>query len=313
MEIIFKSAINIVFIIYGISIPIFLIFKNINSKNILKTLLISVLIFISFYIYKIGGYNMINKHELEIKKKNEKVSTKERIKEKDTEEGESKETLKEEVTTTTKKEITTTKVKEKTTTIKDDYEYNITNATYIDGVLIVNKTYALPKNFKPSNPYQKVNGQRYCSLCIDKTTYEHFQEMKADAEAIGLNIWIQSGYRSYDLQKDLYDDYVLRDGKAMADTYSARPGHSEHQTGLAFDLNTITDDFAYTDEGKWVNEVAYKYGFILRYPKGKDHITGYKYEPWHLRYVGYDLASKLYNNGDWITLEEYFNLTSVYE
>ena len=136
--------------------------------------------------------------------------------------------------------------------------------------------------------------------------------MKADATSLGLNIWIQSGYRSYELQESLYNKYVNRDGKIAADTYSARPGHSEHQTGLAFDLNTITDDFQYTDEGKWINDNCYKYGFILRYPKGKEHYTGYKYESWHLRYVGTNLATKLYNNGDWITLEEHFNLTSEY-
>ena len=136
--------------------------------------------------------------------------------------------------------------------------------------------------------------------------------MKADATALGLNIWIQSGYRSYELQSELYNNYVNRDGKLAADTYSARPGHSEHQTGLAFDLNTISDDFAYTNEGKWVNENAWKYGYILRYPKGKDDITGYKYEPWHFRYVGKDLAKELYNGGDWITLEEHFDLTSIY-
>ena len=137
--------------------------------------------------------------------------------------------------------------------------------------------------------------------------------MRDDASDNGLNIWIQSGYRSYGFQKELYDNYVKEDGKEAADTYSARPGHSEHQTGLAFDLNTITDDFQYTNEGIWVNENCYKYGFILRYPKGKEEITGYKYESWHLRYVGVELATKLYNNGDWITLEEHFNLTSEYK
>ena len=136
--------------------------------------------------------------------------------------------------------------------------------------------------------------------------------MKADMASLGMNIWIQSGYRSYSLQESLYNKYVNRDGKLAADTYSARPGYSEHQTGLAFDLNSISDEFQDTSEGKWVNENAWRYGFILRYPKSKESITGYKYESWHLRYVGEDLAAKLYNNGDWITLEEHFNLTSKY-
>jgi D-alanyl-D-alanine carboxypeptidase len=99
---------------------------------------------------------------------------------------------------------------------------------------------------------------------------------------------------------------------AQADTYSARPGHSEHQTGLCFDLNSIDDSFAYTNEGKWVNNNAHLYGFIIRYPKGKESITGYQYESWHLRYVGKDLANKLYNDGNWLTMEEYYGLSSKY-
>ena len=130
---------------------------------------------------------------------------------------------------------------------------------------------------------------------------------------MGLNIWIQSGYRPESVQEKLYNNYVARDGKVAADTYSSRPGHSEHQTGLCFDLNSITDAFANTQEGKWVNENAYRYGFIIRFPKGKENETGYKYESWHLRYVGTDLSYKLYNNGNWISLEDYFGVTSEYD
>ena len=137
--------------------------------------------------------------------------------------------------------------------------------------------------------------------------------MQADAQSIGLNLYISSGFRSYTYQENLYNNYVAQDGKEEADTYSARPGHSEHQTGLAFDLNTIDDSFAYTEEGKWVQENCQKYGLILRYPKGKETQTGYQYESWHLRYVGKELAQKLYNNGNWITLEEYYKLTSIYQ
>ena len=201
------------------------------------------------------------------------------------------------------KEVEVQKPKEKTNeTIK-----------IIDGILIVNKTYPLPEDYVPTNTYEEVKDFDYCSTCIDKEAYKSYEKMRDDASDNGLNIWIQSGYRSYGFQKELYDNYVKEDGKEAADTYSARPGHSEHQTGLAFDLNTITDDFQYTNEGIWVNENCYKYGFILRYPKGKEEITGYKYESWHLRYVGVELATKLYNNGDWITLEEHFNLTSEYK
>lgn len=186
---------------------------------------------------------------------------------------------------------------------------NINGVTYVDGIMIVNKTYALPETYRPTNSGE----YEYCTTCLTEETLNAFSAMQADAGAIGLNLYISSGFRSYSYQQNLYNNYVYQDGQEAADTYSARPGHSEHQTGLAFDLNTIDDSFAYTDEGKWVAENCYKYGLILRYPSGKESQTGYQYESWHLRYVGNELAEKLYNNGDWITLEENFNLTSVYE
>lgn len=173
----------------------------------------------------------------------------------------------------------------------------INGVAYIDNILIVNKTYSLPSSFGGELTSEVTNA---------------FNLMNADAKALGLNLWIQSGYRSYSRQEAIYNSYVLNDGQMNADTYSARPGHSEHQTGLAFDLNSIEDSFTYTNEGKWVNNNCYRYGFIIRYPYGKDNITGYMHESWHLRYVGTELASKLYNNGDWITLEEYYGITSSY-
>ena len=103
------------------------------------------------------------------------------------------------------------------------------------------------------------------------------------------------------------------DGKEKADTYSARAGYSEHQTGLAIDLNSIDMTFDNTDESNWLKDNCYKYGFIIRYPNDKEDITGYMYEPWHIRYVGKNLANVLYNNGDWITLEEYYGIDSKYE
>ena len=127
--------------------------------------------------------------------------------------------------------------------------------------------------------------------------------MDADATALGLNLYISSGYRSYYTQDKIYNNYVAKDGKQKADTYSARAGHSEHQTGLAFDLNSVSSSFGYTDEGKWIKDNCYLYGFIIRYPEGKESITGYMYEPWHLRYVG-DVASNIYESN--LCLEEYF-------
>ena len=199
----------------------------------------------------------------------------------------------------------------KGTTSKGFQIQEINGATYIDGVLIANKTYALPQDFIPTNPDQPVNADR-SSTCLDKTLMNAWKIMLKDATAKGLNIYIASGYRSYNYQVNVYNRYVKSDGAAVADTYSSRPGNSEHQTGLCFDLNTIEDSFQYTNEGKWVNDNCYKYGFCIRFPKGKDSATGYQYESWHLRYVGVDLATKLYNNGDWLSLEEYFGITSEY-
>ena len=176
--------------------------------------------------------------------------------------------------------------------------YTKNGLTYIDGYLVANKTYYLPSTYNPG---------------LDSTVQSQANLMFADAKAVGLNIYLSSGFRSYSTQKNIYNNYVSRDGKAKADTYSARLGHSEHQTGLAFDVNQIDNSFDNTPEAIWLSNNCYKYGFILRYPKGKDNETGYMYESWHFRYVGTDLASKLYNNGDWITMESYFGFTSEYD
>ena len=170
--------------------------------------------------------------------------------------------------------------------------------TYIEGYLIANKTYSLPEDYNPG--------------LLEKTK-TNANRMFAAAKKEGLNIYISSGFRSYNKQKSLYNGYVSSDGKAKADTYSARPGHSEHQSGLAFDVNQINSSFDNTKEAKWLHKNCYKYGFILRYPKNKTNETGYIYESWHYRYVGVELATKLYNNGDWITMEDYFGITSSYE
>lgn len=192
---------------------------------------------------------------------------------------------------------TTTNINKTFTTSKGFSGVVKNGVTYIDGILVANKTYSLPSNYGTS---------------LTNETLNAFNKMKSAAEKDGLNIYISSGFRSYSRQKTLYNNYVARDGKAAADTYSARPGHSEHQTGLAFDVNTISSAFHNTKEAKWLSSNCYKYGFILRYPKGKENETGYIYESWHFRYVGEELATKLYNNGDWITLESYFGITSKY-
>ena len=188
------------------------------------------------------------------------------------------------------------KVKDKTIEeVKPNIEVK-NGLTYVNGILIVNKTYSVPKDYNPG------------SLTIEAKNA--FDEMQKSASNDNIKLWIASGYRSYSLQTSLYNNYVLKDGKEKADTYSARPGHSEHQTGLAMDLNIIDSSFEGTPEAIWIASNCYKYGFIVRYPKGKENITGYKYEPWHVRYLGKDIAKKVYESGK--TLEEYLNITSKY-
>ena len=172
---------------------------------------------------------------------------------------------------------------------------DVTEPTYIDGILIANKTYALPSDYNPG---------------VDPQAERALNEMIAAAKKEGLTIFMRSGFRSYSYQKDLYNSYVSRDGKAAADRYSARPGHSEHQTGLAFDVNSLSSGFGTTPEGRWVAKNCWKYGFIIRYPEGKESITGYQYEPWHVRYLGKETAKKVYDSG--LCLEEYLGITSKY-
>ena len=181
----------------------------------------------------------------------------------------------------------------------------------VDGNIIVNKTYSLPADYKPQSPYVEIYAG-YCTDCIEDYVMEAFLEMEKDAEKEGLSMRIGSGYRSYNTQVNLYNSYMAKDGKEEADTYSARAGYSEHQSGLCFDIYPDGPSFTNTKEGKWVNDNAYKYGLVIRFPKGKDEYTGYTYESWHLRYVGKDLAKILYNDGDWLSLEEYYGLESVY-
>lgn len=167
--------------------------------------------------------------------------------------------------------------------------------TYIDGILVANKTYSVPKEYSPG---------------LDPLAEERFNALRDSAAKDGLNLWICSGFRDYDLQNQLYEGYAAQDGYEKADTYSARPGHSEHQTGLAMDINMADSAFAGTPEAIWLEEHCWEFGFIIRYPADKVDITGYKYEPWHLRYVGGELAKELTEKG--ICLEEYLKIDSKY-
>lgn len=173
---------------------------------------------------------------------------------------------------------------------------NKNGMTYIDGILIANKSYSLPSDYDPGESSEALGA---------------FYEMQADASDEGLNIYISSSYRSYEDQERIYQNYCDTDGQEAADTYSSRPGFSDHQTGLAFDLNSIDDSFGYTPESDWVSANCHKYGFIIRYPKGKEEITGYQYEPWHIRYIGVDKATAVYESG--LCLEEYLGIDSAYK
>lgn len=162
----------------------------------------------------------------------------------------------------------------------------IKGPTFIDGILIVNKQYSIPKEYKSD-------------LADEALT--KLKEMQAAAKQSGYTISITSGYRSYDSQNIIYNNYVQSYGKSYADAYAARPGHSEHQTGLAFDLGESS-----VNQESWLIKNCHKYGFILRYQKGKEDITGYNYESWHYRYVGVEAAT--YIMGNELSLEEYLGV-----
>ena len=168
--------------------------------------------------------------------------------------------------------------------------------TYIEGQLIANKTYQLPEDYDPGG--------------LRPECQEAFDAMQKAAKEDGISLWIISGYRSYSYQEKLYAKYVAMEGQAAADTYSARAGHSEHQTGLAFDYNEISGTFQNSDAYKWVLENAQDYGFIVRYPEDGQAITGYIFEPWHLRFLGTEMAIKVKNSG--LCLEDYLGITSQY-
>jgi zinc D-Ala-D-Ala carboxypeptidase len=166
---------------------------------------------------------------------------------------------------------------------------------YIDGILLVNKQNPLPKDYAPGESPE---------------ARAAVEEMRRDALEEGIELVAFSTYRSFDRQKVLYEGYVAKDGQKAADRYSARPGFSEHQTGLAFDFGEAGKEehwasvsFGETAGGEWLKENAHRYGFILRYPEGTEEITGYMHESWHYRYVGVEPATEIHEQQT--TLEEY--------
>lgn len=186
----------------------------------------------------------------------------------------------------------------------DKQQYSLDNPTSI--WVVVNKIRPLPANYTPTDLVSISGGQMRSEAATQLTA------LIAAAAKDGVSLRGISSYRSYNTQKSLYNAYVAKDGQAQADTYSARPGHSEHQTGLAADLGNTSGScdldacFGSTEGGKWVATHSHEYGFVIRYASDKTANTGYQYEPWHIRYVGKDLAGELNNKKQ--TMEEFFNL-----
>ncbi len=186
----------------------------------------------------------------------------------------------------------------KDTKIKDKYSID----------MLVNKYNGLSENFEPKN-LTKIPSE----YCLDKTEEEFltkealnaYVEMKEAATAEGYSILINSAYRSYKDQNEVYQTYYNLYGENYVKKYAAKPGYSEHQTGLSFDVASAHSNiFENSKEFNWMKENAYKYGFVLRFPKTKEEVTGFKYEPWHYRYVGKDIAKYMYENN--LTFDEYY-------
>jgi len=186
-----------------------------------------------------------------------------------------------------------------------------------DNILVlVNKKYALPSNYIPADLVRPnvefyFGSQQLEQAYMRKEAARALEEMFAAARSEGIRLLGVSGYRSYARQEVLYQREVETVGREKASQSVSIPGHSEHQTGLSMDIsapsmagNYLSEDFEIKPEGKWLKENAHRFGFILRYPKDKEQITGYMYEPWHFRFVGKDIAATIYKN-NW-TLEEFF-------
>ena len=186
--------------------------------------------------------------------------------------------------------------------------------------VLVNKQFGLPMDYKPADLVDDPNlpfifsGKDEKRL-LRKEAAEALEKLFSAAKKDNIFLAGVSAYRSAQTQQGLFNSYVQIQGEAEARKYSAVPGYSEHQTGLAIDVSgssgacAVENCFGDTPEAKWLADHSHEYGFIIRYPQGKESITGYAYEPWHLRYVGQAIAKKIHDQG--ITLEEYVNLNST--
>jgi len=182
--------------------------------------------------------------------------------------------------------------------------------------VLVNKTVALPEEYVPSDLVEPnvrfIFEEKHEKRLMRAEAARALESLFAAAEKDGIYLAGVSGYRTFETQNALFTYYVNTDGEELARRYSAEPGQSEHQTGLAMDVSGSTgacaadDCFAGTPEAEWLAAHAHEHGFIIRYPEGKEGITGYMYEPWHVRYLGKELAADVYAKG--VTYEEYLGL-----
>ncbi len=187
--------------------------------------------------------------------------------------------------------------------------------------VLVNKEYGLPEDYVPDDlivpDIRFYGGFSKDKSYMRKDAGRALEKMFSDAEKDNVILYGISGYRSYARQKEIYNNNVSMHGSSETNKVSAEPGHSEHQTGLTIDVSiaahtgSLLEEFGSTKEGIWLKEHCSKYGYIIRYPKNKEKITGYSYEPWHIRYVGQEIAEYLTANK--LTLEEYFNYIPISE
>ena len=195
-------------------------------------------------------------------------------------------------------------------------QYSLTDPASI--WVVVNKQHPLnPKDYAPADlvtPNVPLRVPGNASMQLRQATASALEQMFTAAKAQGVSLMLSSGYRSYAYQVNLYGGYVNTEGRAVADTQSARPGYSEHQTGFAADIEPVSKNcevaecFGDTPEGKWLAANAYSYGFIIRYNASNQALTGYEPEPWHIRYIGLGLATEMHNTGI-DSLEQFFGVS----
>ena len=186
----------------------------------------------------------------------------------------------------------------------ESFDTNVENGY----AMLVNKFYHLNNSYERDDLVKVSLAYSYAGQKVSQVVIDNFEVMREDInKALGVRLMINSSYRAYREQESIYDEYK-KVSLQYADSYAARPGYSEHQTGLAIDLTSLehpyAKEFKESEEYAWLKDNCYKYGFILRYPEGKEHITGYNTESWHFRYVGNEVAKVIHDEG--ITLDEYY-------